>query len=210
MPTLYDYGFAPNTRRVRIFLAEKGIAVDRVEVDLGTRAQLEPAFLAINPRATVPVLALEDGTMLTDCAGIFAWADALQPDPPLLGVSPAQRGVVAGWAVRVEQDGLMAVAEAFRNGQPTFADRALAGTRNWPQLPQLVERGQERTASFFAMLDAHLADRAYIAGDALSLADINALVTLDFAKAIRVQPTPEQGNLIRWRAAMNARASAKA
>ncbi|MFC3229537.1 glutathione S-transferase [Marinibaculum pumilum] len=208
--TFYDCATAPSPRRARILLAEKGIEVETVQVDLGKGEQLSDSFKAINPDCTVPVLKLKDGTVLSSNAGIAAWAEAYRPEPPLLGGTPAEKGLVAHWNAKVEFDGLMAVAETLRNGSPRMKDRALPGPENYAQIPELAERGRARLTRFMADLDAQLKGREFVAIDQLSVADITALVTVDFAKWVKVVPDESQADLLRWHAAMSARPSAKA
>jgi glutathione S-transferase len=205
MITLYDCSTAPSPRRARILLAEKGVAHATVAVDLARGEQLGEVFRAVNPQCTVPALVLEDGLVLTDNAAIAAYAEARWPEPALMGRSPAERAEVASWQSRVEFEGLMAVAEALRNGSPAMANRALPGPRDYPQIPALAERGRERVTHFLETLEQRLQGRETIAGDGLSLADITAVVTVDFARIVRIKPGEQHPNLRRWREAMAAR-----
>jgi glutathione S-transferase len=207
MITLYDCPTAPSPRRARILLAEKGVAHATVNVDLARGEQLGEAFRAVNPQCTVPALVLEDGLVLTDNAAIAAYAEARWPEPALLGTSPAERAEVASWQWRVEFEGLMAVAEALRNGSPAMARRALPGPRDYEQIPALAERGRLRVAHFLELLEERLQGRETIAGGGFSIADITAVVAVDFARIVRIKPGEQHPNLIRWRAAMAARPS---
>ena len=200
--TLYDCSTAPSPRRARILLAEKGVTHDTIQVDLRNREQLGDAFRAINPRCTVPVLRTDEGALLTDNAGIAAYAEARWPQPPLLGTTPVEKAEVASWNARIEVEGFMAVAEALRNSAPAMADRALTGPVNFAQIPALAERGVLRAQQFLDMLDAHLAGRDFIVGDRLSLADISAAVVVDFARVVKVKPGDQHANLLRWRAGL--------
>jgi glutathione S-transferase len=206
MITLYDCKTAPSPRRARILLAEKGVAHATVHVDLGRGEQLGDAFRAVNPLCTVPALRLEDGQVLTDNAGIAAWVEASFPEPPLFGISPLAKAEIASWNWRAEFEGLMAIAEALRNGSPAMVNRALPGPVDYAQIPELAARGLARVRQFFDTLDARLADRETLAGNGLSIADITALVAVDFARVVRVKPGdqhPQQHlHLRRWRAAM--------
>lgn len=201
-PVLYDCSTAPSPRRARILLAEKGVAHETVQVDLRNKEQLGEAFRAINPRCTVPVLRTDEGALLTDNAGIAAYAEARWPEPPLLGTTPLEKAEVASWNARIEAEGFMAVAEALRNSAPAMADRALPGPVNFAQIPALAERGVQRAQQFLDMLDAHLAGRDFVVGDRLSLADISAAVVVDFARIVKVKPGEQHANLLRWRAAL--------
>jgi glutathione S-transferase len=202
MLTLYDHGMAPSPRRARILLAEKGVEVERVIVDLAGNEQLRDEFRAINPHCTVPALRLEDGHVLTDNAAIAAYLEARFPEPPLLGITPLEKAEIAGWNWRIEFEGLMAIAEALRNSSPAMKDRALPGPVDYAQIPELAQRGLARLGRFFDVLDARLADRATIATERFSIADITAVVAVDFARAVRVKPGEQHANLLRWRAAM--------
>lgn len=207
MITLYDCATAPSPRRARILLAEKGIAHATVAVDLRSGEHFGPAFRAINPQCTVPALVTDDAGVLTDNAAIIAWAEAHRPDPPLLGRTPAEKAEVATWHWRAEFEGLMAVAEALRNASPAMAGRALPGPVDYPQIPELAQRGLARLQQFFTTLDTRLADRAHLATDRFSVADITAAVAVDFARAVRQVPGDAHPHLRRWRATLAARPS---
>jgi glutathione S-transferase len=207
MITLYDCSTAPSPRRARILLAEKGVAHDTVEIDLRRGEQLGNAFRAVNPQCTVPVLRTDDGLLLTDNAAITAWLEARFPEPPVLGVTPAERAEIASWNWRVEFEGLLAIAEAMRNSAPALAERALAGPVNYAQIPALAERGQARARQFFATLNERLAGRDFLAADRFSVADITAVVAVDFARVIKLRVDDEVPELRRWRAGMARRPS---
>jgi len=205
MITLYDCATAPSPRRARIFLAEKGIAHETVHVDLRTGEQLGEAFRRINPQCTVPALVTDEGTVLTDNAGIAAYLEARFPEPPLLGRTPLEKAEIAAWQWRVEFEGLMAIAEALRNSSPAMAGRALPGPVDYAQIPALAERGLARLKHFLAALNDHLAGRDFIAAGQFSVADITAVVAVDFARVVKVKPGDDHPHLLRWRAAMQAR-----
>ena len=202
MITLYDCATAPSPRRARILLGEKGVAHETVQVDLKTGEQMGEAYRRINPHCTVPALRTDDGLLLTDNAAIAAWVDARFPQPPLLGVTPAEKADVASWNWRVEFEGLMAIAEALRNGSPAMANRALPGPVDYAQIPALAERGRARVQRFFEVLNGHLDAREFVATDRFSVADITAVVAVDFARVVKVKPGVEHPHLQRWRAAM--------
>ncbi|MFO1219934.1 MAG: glutathione S-transferase [Burkholderiaceae bacterium] len=207
MITLYDCSTAPSPRRARIALAEKGVAHQTVQVDLRAGEQLGAAFRAINPQCTVPVLVTDDGAKLTDNAAIAAYLEARYPEPPLLGITPLEKAEVASWNWRIEFEGLMAIAEAMRNSAPAMAHRALPGPANYEQIPALAERGLERLQRFFTTLNDRLAQRAFVATDRFSLADITAVVAVDFARVVKVKPGDAHPHILRWRAAMAGRPS---
>jgi len=206
----YDCTMAPSPRRVRIFLAEKGIALPMVQVDLRAGEQLGPAFRAVNPECTVPVLELDDGARIADVMAICVYFEALRPEPPLMGVGAQDRANVTAWQRRVEREGFFAVAEAFRNSTPAFKQRALPGPDDYEQIPALAERGRARVGQFFRMMDASLADREFVAGPRYSVADITALVAVDFAGWIKLKVPDDCAHLRRWHDAVAARPSAKA
>ena len=207
MITLYDCATAPSPRRARIFLAEKGLAHDTVQVDLRSGEQLGEAYRRINPQCTVPALRTQEGLLLTDNAAIAAYLEARYPSPPLLGETPEEKAEIASWNWRVEFEGLLAIAEAFRNGSPAMANRALSGAVDYPQIPALAERGLARVAQFFTVLNERLAGRDFIAADRFSVADITAVVAVDFARVVKQKPGEQHPHLLRWRSAMAARPS---
>lgn len=207
MITLYDCATAPSPRRARILLAEKGVAHATVQVDLKTKEQLGDAYRRVNPRCTVPALQTGEGLLLADNAAIAAWLEARFPQPALLGITPAEKAEVASWNWRVEFDGLMAIAEALRNGAPSMVNRALPGPVDYAQIPALAERGRARVQQFFEDLNHHLASRDFIATDRFSVADISAVVAVDFARVVRIQPGEQHPHLQRWRLAMGQRPS---
>ncbi len=208
--TLYDYKMAPSPRRARIFLAEKAIPYETVNVDLAAGAHLHDEFRVINPACTVPVLRLDDGSIITENAGIAAYLEAACPNPPLLGRTPVEKGHAAAWNARIEHEGLLAVAEALRNKAAPMRHRALTGPVDFEQIPELAERGLKRIAVFFDMLNARLEGREYIATEAFTMADITAVVVVDFARVVRCAPGLEHAHLLRWRATMAERASVMA
>lgn len=207
---LYDYPPAPNPRRVRIFLAEKGIEVPTEAVDLRQGAQLSEAFRRINPQCVVPYLVLDDGTGISESIAICRYFEAMQPDPPLFGKTPLEQALVEMWSRRAEFEGLLAVADALRNSAPAFKNRALPGADDFAQIPALVERGQRRTKRFFDVLEERLAHSTFLAGDFFSVADITAFVTVDFAGWIKLTLPETHINARRWYETVRARPSASA
>jgi len=207
MPVFYDFSRAPSPRRARIVLAEKGIAHEARVVDLAAGEQLSPAYRTINPACTVPALVLDDGAVLTDNAAIAAWAEAVQPDPPLLGRTPLEKAAVASWNARIEGECFMAIAEAMRNSAPAMKDRALPGPENYAQIPELAERGRARLLHFLDRFAVHMAGRDYVAADHFTLADVTAVVALDFARVLRIDPYADHPALKAWRDRLAARPS---
>ena len=203
---LYDAAWAPSPRRVRIYLAEKGIHVERVTIDLARDEHLGPDFLAINPRGTVPALALSNGEILTESAAICRFFETLHPDPPLFGVKPVEVGRIENWTRRIESEGYAAAVYVLRNAVPAFAGRAEPG--RWPaiaQIPELATRGRVMWGAFVDTMDARLAQAEWVAGERYSFADITALVTIDFARAAKLDVPDRCAHVARWYAAMGAR-----
>ena len=193
---LYDATWAPSPRRVRIFLAEKQIEIERVVIDLRQDEHLGAAYLAINPQGTVPALVLDDGEAIGDSVAICRYLEALHPARPLFGTDPATIARIEAWTRTIESQGYAAAVYALRNSAPGFADRGAAG--RWPPIPQipaLADRARTLWAGFVETLDARLRDEEWMAGARYSFADIMALTTVDFA---------------RWHAAASARPSAAA
>jgi glutathione S-transferase len=203
----YDCPTAPSPRRIRIFLAEKGLKIETVQVDLGSGEQLSGGFAVINPNHTVPVLELDDGTRLLDSNSISIYLDEIFPEPNLTGRDSKERAVVAMWQREMDINGLMAVAECFRNSSKGLKGRALTGAVDYAQIPELADRGRQRVRHFFADLDRRLGQREYVAGDRFTVADITALVTIDFARAIKESLPPEAVNLRRWYTSVSSRPS---
>jgi glutathione S-transferase len=207
---LYDYAMAPNPRRVRIFLAEKGIEIPVEQVDLGKRQNVGDDYLAINQYGTVPLLELDNGGHICESIAICRYFEALQPEPPLMGGGPEEQARIEMFQRLVELNGLMPAGEAFRNSHPAFEDRGMAGPLPLAQIPELVERATIRVGKFFEKLDNELKSKEFIAGDKYSIADITGLVAVDFAGWSKLAPTEAQTNLKAWYDRVNTRPSAKA
>lgn len=205
---LYEASGSPNSRRVRIFLAEKGISVSSVPVDLGAREQFSDAYAKINPRRVVPTLVLDDGTAIGEVPAILRYLEETHPNAPLLGTSPKDKALVTMWERRMELEGFAAVMETVRNAATGLKGRAIAGQHDYEQIPALVERGSQRVADFYADLQARLTDTPFVAGDRFSVADITAIVTVEFATKALSLPIPE-GDVAsqRWYALVSARPS---
>jgi glutathione S-transferase len=206
----YDCTTAPSPRRVRIFLAEKGITVPTVQVDLRNNEQLTAEFRAINPDATVPSLELDDGTRINDAVGICVYFEALHPRPALMGETTEEKALVASWQRQVERNGFYAVIEAFRNATPGLKGRALPGPHDYEQIPALAERGRLRVQHFYEQMDAQLAQSEFISGPRYSIADITALITIDFAARAKMPIPADCAHVQRWHTQVSARPSAKA
>jgi glutathione S-transferase len=206
---LFDFKRAPNPRRVRIFLAEKGIEIPTVPVNLYRMEQLSPEFLAINPGGTVPVLETDDGTCLTECVAICRYLERLHPEPVLFGTSATSEALTLMWNNIVENEGITAVAEILRNLSPGFAHRVFPGPLNIEQLPQLVDRGRLRANQFFDRVERRLTESPFLAGDEFSLADITLLATVDFGDWVDLNAPANRPSLARWHAKVSARPSAR-
>lgn len=207
---LTDAAWAPSPRRVRWFLAEKGVSVPTRTIDLRGGEHLAADALAQNPQATVPTLRLPDGTLLADSLAINRYIEALRPDPPLFGRSPADIGRVEGWLQRIDGEGYRQIADWHRNGKPAFADRPLPGARlaGVPQIPALAERGETLWRRFAAGLEEALGD-GWLTGEDFTMADIALGVACDFADAARMDWTAGP-RLTAWRERAAARPGSSA
>ena len=200
---LYDSKMAPNPRRVRIFLAEKGIEVPTVQVDLAKGENRQPDHLARNPMGGVPVLELDDGTCIAETVAICRYFERLQPDPPLMGVGPQGEAVVETWQRRMEFEIALPIMQVFRNTHAFFKGRI-------PQVPEWGEVCRAQALKRLEWLDRELASRPFVAGDAFTIADITALCGIDFGRPSGIRLAPEWKHLARWHEAVSARPSARA
>jgi glutathione S-transferase len=208
MVTLYHAPASPNSRRVRMFLAEKGISMPLVSIDLAAGEQHGEAYRAINSRRVVPTLVLEDGTAIGEVLAIWRYLEEAYPSTPSLGTSPKDKALVTMWERRMELEGFAAVMETVRNKIPGLKGRAIAGAHDYEQIPTLVERGRQRIADFYADLEARLGEAPFVAGDRFSAADITAVVTVDFAtKALELAIPDSNSATRRWYDSIAARSS---
>lgn len=191
-------------------MAEKGIEIETVQVDLGSGEQFAAAFREINPDCVVPALQLDDGSCLSEVLAICHYLEAKHPEPKLLGTTDEERARILMWNSKVEQQGLWAVADAFRNVAKGLKDRAATGPVAYPQIPALAERGRDRVEHFFHRMDGQLANNEFVAGDSFSIADIAALVVADFAAWIKLSMPEDAAHLRRWHASVSSRPSASA
>lgn len=206
----YDCATAPSPRRVRIFLAEKGIGIETVQVDLRNGEQFTAAFRAINPDCTVPALELDDGTVIADAVAICGYLEELHPEPALIGTTAQERAFVTALNRQIERDGFFAAMDAFRNATQGLKGRALPGPHDYEQIPELAARGRVRLGHFFRDMDARLAGREFIAGDRYTIADISMMVLTELAARAKLVVPEECANYRRWHAAVSARPSARA
>ena len=201
---LYDYPGGPNPRRVRIFLAEKGIAVPMETVDILKRRNRQPDFLEKNPTGGIPILELDDGTCISESVAICRYFEELHPEPPLFGTGAKQRAIIEMWLRRVELNLMVPIGMVWVHGHPLTAKLI-------QQIPEAAAQNRVRTAMGYRLLNDQLAENEFIAGDAYSVVDAVALATYDFGAGLVGVP-PEDGltHLARWHAAVSARPSATA
>jgi glutathione S-transferase len=208
---LYVWGVAPNPRRVKIYLAEKGLEVPTEDAGIPNEPALKAEFLQSGSHRRVPLLVLDDGTQIGEAMAICRYFETLHPEPALMGGDARERAEVEMWERVAENEGMQAAAEFFRNSRKTFAGRALSGMPGaTEQIPALVERGKQRLGWFYDKLDGRLGQSEFLGGRRYSVADITALCVVDFAKRVGAEPPADLQNLERWHAAVSARPSAKA
>jgi len=206
----YDCATAPSPRRVRMFIAEKGLTdkIETVEINLRAGEQLSAAFSVVNPYCTVPVLELDDGTRFHSSVGCCRYLEEAFPEPALMGRTPVEKATVADLDWRMEIDGFLAVGETLRNSAPGLKDRALTGPDNYAQIPALAERGRARVLRFLENLDRILKGRRFLAGEYFSAADITAFCTVSFASRLKFELPDGAANAQRWYEAVSERPSA--
>ncbi len=210
MTIFYDCKTAPSPRRTRIFIAEKGLNIETVQIDLTKGEQMSAEFRAINPRCAVPALQLDSGAVITENIAIASYLEDLHPEPPLMGRDALEKARVLEWNWRCEFEGLAAVAEILRNSSPHMKGRAMTGPKNIEQLPELAERGRIRWGYFCEDLNTQLESNDFVAGSAFSVADITAMVGIDFSKWVKAQPDESLTALWDWHAKVAARPSSRA
>lgn len=201
---LYDSKVAPNPRRVRIFLAEKGVSLPTEQIDIGQRDQKSDAFTRLNPLQAAPVLVLDDGTALTESVAICRYIEETHPEPPLFGAGALSRALVEMWNRRAELAFQIPVQLAFRHAHPAMKGLEV------PQVAEIVEPMKEKALAFLPIADAQLAKSEFLAGPDFSIADITLLCAVDWMKPARIALPEGLPNLRRWREAVSARPSAGA
>jgi glutathione S-transferase len=201
---LYDAGRAPNPRRTRIFLAEKGISVPSEQVDMMAMQHKTPEYTAINPLQRMPALVLDDGTVITESIAICRYFEALQPEPPLFGVRPTEIALGEMWNRRCELNLMLGVAQVFRHTHPSMKELEV------PQVPEWAEANRPRVAEFLKILDKQVQTHPFVAGERFSVADITAMIAVDFMKPSRIAMPEGLASLQRWYAEVSARPSARA
>jgi glutathione S-transferase len=200
---LYDSKLAPNPRRVRIFLAEKGIEVPTVQVDITKGESRKPPYIEKNPLGGLPMLELDDGTCIAETVAICRYFEATQPDPPLLGTTAADQGVVEMWQRRMELELFRNITGCFQNTHDFFKGRI-------EQVPAYGEVCRKAARARLAWLDGEMAQRPFIAGPRYTIADITALCAIDFGRVVEIRIADDQKNLARWYESASSRPSAKA
>jgi len=201
---LYDFKAGPNPRRVRIYLAEKGITIPLVNVDIMKREQKEPAFLEKNPVGSIPVLELDDGTCISESVAICRYIEELHTEPPLFGRTPLEKAMIEMWLRRVELNFMMPIGQAWIHGHPLTA-------RLLKQIPEAAELGRKRAHVGYQLFDQQLASNPFLAGDDYTVVDAVALATIDFAAGLVGVPYDQDlKHLKRWHNTVSARPSAEA
>jgi len=208
---LYTAAQAPNPRRVRIFMAEKGLSIPTVEINVLEEENLSEEFRAVNPRGLVPVLELDDGTTIDESVAICQYLEDLHPEPNLMGRDPLGKAIICSWQRHVEFDGYQAVAAVFRNSFPFFKSRAVPGLpAEFPAIPELVDRGRRQYGHFLEALNTRLGDSNYIAGPDFSITDITGLVAIDFGRRVEMDIPGGHTHTRRWYERVAGRPSAGA
>ena len=204
---LHTFGAAANSRRVAVFLAEKGVEIETSELNVREGAQYEEPFTTMNPFHCVPFLELDDGRIIAESIAICRYVEAKHPEPPLFGRTDEEKAEIEMWLRRVELDAFIPLLHAVRNALPNFKGRVLPGTRSdLPQLPEMTTRGVEAAALFFDRTEPLLAGKDFLAGGAFSMADIIGALTVNMAKAAEMD-IDAWPNVARWSQAISARPS---
>lgn len=207
----YDCTMAPSPRRVRIFLAEKGLELETAQVDLVGGENLTAEYRKnVNPRGLCPALVLDDGSSLGESFSICRYLEELHPEPCLMGATPLDRAHIDSRVRQIETEGFIPGAEAFRNTAAPFKDRGVPGVSGVPAIPALAERGKSAMPRFFDVLEGWLADADYLYGNQFSIVDITALCVVDFFAWVKVAPGEGHPLTRAWHQRISARPSAKA
>ena len=208
---LYDFGPAANSKRVRMFLVEKGMEVPTVQLNVRDDEQFEEPYTSMNPFHCVPFLELDDGQVISESISVCRYLEELQPEPSLFGRTPTERALIDMWNRRVELDGFLPILHATRNHVPLFAGRVVPGTRtDLQQLPTMVERGQEMLHVFLGRLEPQLSANEFVAGAEVSIADITLFFVINMANRFEIGVAERYPGIDRWHAAFSKRPSADA
>lgn len=206
---IYEFRRAPNPRRVQMFLVEKNIDIEYIQVNVRNGENRESEYLAINPKSGVPALQLDNGNVISESMAICRYFDAVKPEPFIFGNTPEERGLVEMWNRKIEIEGMNPVGECLRNSSEAFKDRAVPDPRVTKQIPELAVRGSMLGNRFLDDIDKKLSESEYVAGKNFSMADINLYVFLDFASWVKVIPNDDHKNLLKWKESVSKRESAK-
>ena len=201
---LYDGARTPNPRRVRIFLAEKGISIPSVQIDLARLEQRHPEFASKNPMQAIPVLELDDGTLISESVAICRYFEEIQPDPPMFGIGAMGRAVVEMWNRRLELGLFASVSHVFRHAHPFMAEMEK------PQVPAWAEANKQKVTDTLFVLNQQLARHTFVTGETYTVADITAQVAIDFMKVPKLVVPEDCAHVRRWHALVSARASSGA
>ena len=208
---LYNWQFAPNCRRVRMFVLEKGLDLPAIEEVIGDRLRLVPDYIETWPHAMVPMLELNDGTRIGEAMAICRYFEDEHPEPNLMGRNGKEKGTIEMWERRAYDEGMIGTAEVFRNSHPEFVDRGLPGRVDpVPQVPGLIERGKGRVRKFYEKFEAQLRDNRFVAGDRFTVADITTLCSMDFARFNKLEIPDDCPSVARWHEEVSNRPSATA
>ncbi len=201
---IYDHELAPNPRRVRIFLAEKGVTVVYEQVDIFSGKNRTPEFLQKNPLGGIPVLEFDDGTYLAESVAICRYFEGMFPQPPLMGVDPRDQAFVEMWNRRMELEIFGPIGRAMQHTNPLFKGRL-------EQFQAFGDTQRARALERLEWLDSILAQRPFVAGDRYTIADITALVGIDLGRGYAgLEIPPAIKHVHRWHQAVSSRPSAKA
>ncbi len=200
---IYETKTAPNPRRVRVFLAEKGIHMEYVQVDIQNGENLSAAMIAKNPLGKVPVLELDDGTCISETDAICTYFEALHPEPPLMGTTALEKATIAMWQRQVEFTLMMQIGMCFQHTTGYFKDRMVP-------VPEFGVEAGKIAANYLNILDKRLATSPFIAGESFTIADITALCAIDFGRVVKIRLQDSQVNLLRWYQDVSSRPSVKA
>lgn len=192
---IYSYDAAPNAQRLNLFLKLKGVEIETIPIDMIAKEQLGEEYQSINPLATIPALVLDDGTVLTEVIGMCVYLEELYPEKPLLGTTALEKAEIISWDHRLFTTVMTAVAEALRNRGNNFADRALPGPLNLPQIPELAERGKIRLEHGWPALEAELEGKEWLVGNSISMADLDLMICVDFSAWVKSTPPESFKNI---------------
>lgn len=201
---LYDGGKAPNPRRVRVFLAEKGVKVPLVPVEMGAMGHRSAEISQRNPLMQLPVLELDNGTIIAESAAICRYFEEVQPSPPLFGQDTEEKALIEMWHRHIEFQLFLPVAQAFRHIHPAMAAWEI------PQIAEWGEANKPKALKFLGLLNEHLKDREFVAANRISIADILGMISIDFMKPARIELPGDLLNVRSWYEAMRSRPSAGA